>query len=288
MPKQRIMRDLKIAELSAVDTPAQEGARMTILKRADSDGINKEDKMTEKTDIEKKLEELEKAHKEQGEAHVAEINKLNATVVAEKALGSLTDAEKAHYATLDETAKAAFLKADKGAREAAVAKAAEKDAVVYTSKSGEIFRKSDDPRLVTMAKRDDVREEELKVSKAAQETVEFTKRAETELKHLPGEVTVKVEALKALNGISDEKVREGAFAMLKASDAGLAKAFDVVGGSGGEGNPESPLTKLEGLAKKYATDNKVDYAVAYTKVLDTAEGNALYVESEAQKVKATT
>ena len=44
----RIMRDFTITEISAVDKPAQEGARMTILKRADP-------KWKEMSDFEKRV-----------------------------------------------------------------------------------------------------------------------------------------------------------------------------------------------------------------------------------------
>ena len=41
MPRRRILEKLKITEISGVDRPAQEGARVTIMKREQEPTMNK-------------------------------------------------------------------------------------------------------------------------------------------------------------------------------------------------------------------------------------------------------
>lgn len=195
-----------------------------------------------------------------------------------EAFGKLNDAEKIHYATLDEAGQADFMKMDEGARANVLEKAAEADSVVYTSADGEEFRKSDDPRLVTMAKKGD---EDRKMAKADREKAEkltLEKRADDELSHLPGDAEVKVQLLKAVGEITDETTRTKVNELLKAGDTAMSKAFDT------RGTADAPVgdaeSQLNTLAKAYAAEKDVPFADAMTKVLETEEGEALYTQSQ--------
>ncbi len=307
MTKKNIMREFKINEISAVDEPAQKGARMVLMKRhnkadkenpleddsADeddagvleaklkekksaNDGKTTKSKETDMTEEEKKAAALaaEKEKKDMAEKSA----KLEADLKVAKALAELNDAEKAFYAKLDEKAQAEFLAKSADLRKNDIAKAAESNAVVYKSADGTEFRKSDDPRLVDMAKKND---ELVKANKEAlekSESADFAKRADSELNFLKGTAAEKVALLKAVAGIADEAVRGKVAEMLKAANSSMSEAFKTLGLS--KADPSSPSGKLDTLAKKYQADKNVSYAKAYDEVLKTAEGAELYNETQ--------
>ena len=234
--------------------------------------IMKENPMTPE---EKKAHEeaLSKAMKEKDD----ELEKVNADLTIAKAIGDLNDLEKAHYTTLDEEGQTAFLTASPEVRKSTLDNIAAEDAVVYTDTQGAEYKKSDDDRLVQMAKDRDEDRKLAKADREKSETLELQKRADTELNHLPGEQAVKVAVLKAIDTIEDEEVKKSAKALLKAGNDGLEKAFTEVG-SRGEGFKKAS-DELDALAKKYAADNKVEYLKAYDEVLKTEDGKRLYEQT---------
>lgn len=192
--------------------------------------------------------------------------------------GQLNDAEKVHYASLDDDGQTNFLKMDEGARANVLEKLVADDPVVYTATDGEEFHKSDDPRLVKMARQGDEDRRIAKAEREKRETLELTKRADDELGHLPGEVDVKVVLLKAVNGIEDESVRKSISEMLKAADTGASGAFETSGTTDvAKGDAEEQLNTL---AKAYAKENNVSQAKAVDEVLKTDEGSRLYTQTQ--------
>lgn len=187
-----------------------------------------------------------------------------------KAVASLTDAEKVLYGRLTPDAQRGFLRLDPGARRREVEKTAEENPVVYTADNGEVFRKSDDPRLVRLAKQNDESIRSAKIEREARENVEFAKRAETELKNLPGDPATKVAMLRAVEGIKDDGARKGCSAMLKAGNEALAFEFDVQGIKNGGPTGDSHA-QLEALAEAFAKKNNISITQARSKVLDTPE-----------------
>lgn len=357
MSKKKIMRVFKISEISAVDRPAQGGARMTLMKRAEP--LNKAEgevfkrlKLTTSeeghshliNDTEEggetswtKSEDSEYGHSHPwvknddgsisiGEAdghthsvldttfksihseeseggtsdgtknntaeslgsntkespmtekvaaeHAAEVEALKSDLAVAKAYGSLTDAEKTHYTSLSDEDKKSFLTKSADQRKDDVAKAASSDPVVYKSVEGVEYRKSDDPRLVALAKSADENSKIAKAEREQRENAEFAKRANEELKHLPGEEAHKVTLLKAVEAIADADAKAKVKEMLKANNDKMAKAFENLGTSGS--TDKSSQEQLDALAKKYAEDHKVTFEKAMTEVLATAEGRELY------------
>ena len=110
------------------------------------------------------------------------------------------------------------------------------------------------------------------------EDLALQKRAEQDLKHLPGSMDVHVSLLKAIDGFEDEKTRKGAMELLKAKDLSATRGFDTQGhiSAMGEDDAKGAEQKLSDLAKKYAAENKVTIEQGYSKVLDTPEGSGLY------------
>lgn len=224
-------------------------------------------------DKKKTLEELEKSIEEKDK----ELKKINGELEVVKAVSALTDAEKTHYNTLEGENQAVFLKLTPEARKDVLEKLAAQDAVVYTDEEGNEYKKSDDPRLVAMAKKADEDRKLAKTEREAREKVELEKRADEELKNLPGEQVVKMAVLKAVDGIKDEKVKKSAHELLKAGNDALEKSFEELG-SRGEGFQKA-TDELDALAKKHSIDHKVSYVEAYDAVMKTEDGKKLYEQT---------
>jgi hypothetical protein len=127
-------------------------------------------------------------------------------------------------------------------------------------------------------------EDQFKVMKSLTETNEinaFTKRAETEIPSLPGTSIAKAKALRAVSKLAKED-REVVEAMLKGGNAAMKTQLTTLGKDGsGEGTGEGDIEKM--VATYMAADKTVSKAVAYTKVLETAEGKAAYAKSLTEK-----
>ena len=220
-------------------------------------GNNKEASMT---DIEKANKDLK--------TQVEDLQKQLATTTA---LSTMSDATKAHYSTLNDDDKETFLAKSAEDQASDIENLAKADPVIFKSADGDEFRASDDPRLVKMAKDRDADRKELIKSQAATEHARLEKFAKDELPNLPGELSVRAAIVKSVEGISDEKTRDAAMSALKAHNAALSGAFTEVGKSGGKDNLDVQKqadadSKLDELAKAYASENSVDYYTAYDAV----------------------
>lgn len=175
--------------------------------------------------------ELEKA-----QAKLAEVAKKLEQADADKAealaKAGMSDAEKAHCAGMDEEAKKEFMAMSPEDRKKAMTKAADADPVVYKSSStGEEFRKSDDPRLVRMAKQVDESEKLAKSEARKREDSELAKRADDELGAFSSEIAKredKVEILRAIDKM-DEGPRTALLKMLSVGSKAISAAFETIG-----------------------------------------------------------
>jgi len=246
---------------------------------ADVDTTQETETMTTKT-VEAQLEEAQAELAKAAETKAA----LEARIAKAESIASLTDVEKAHFDTLADADKDAFLAKSVADRSKDIAKAADADAVVYTARDGSEFRKSDDPRLIAMAKKMDADAEELAKAKADAEDAAFTKAAEGDYAGLPGEVAHRVALLKAVAGIEDEATRTAVETMLKAQASALEKATTTIGTSATRPTAESgpavskadANARLEKMAADYAEEHKITKEKAMGFVLDTEEGARLY------------
>lgn len=202
----------------------------------------------------------------------------------------LNDSERLHLEGLDDLGKAAFVKLDTGGRTTAIAKAAEADEIVFTDSLGQDYRKSDDPRLVALAK--SAQEERVAAQKAREDLDQerLEKTASEELESLPGTPAQKAAVWKALQAIPKEH-REAAVKAVQAGNMAIAKGFASLGT--GAVNDELELEsndaagQLEAMAQKHAADNKVPLHKAYSEVTKTEDGRALYAEVQKATTNAT-
>lgn len=177
-------------------------------------------------------------------------------------MGSMNDAQKAHHAGLDDAGKEVFLAKSVDDREVivkAAAKAAEDDnAEVYKTRDGIVFTKADDPRMVTMAKNNDIQAAQIAKSAEVLANVDIAKRATELFKNLSGDVATQTALLKAVDGIKDEEARKSVMETLAKSDAGIGDLLKEHGSStvvAKAGSADEANGKLEALAKKYVQDN---------------------------------
>lgn len=288
----RIMRAFKMNEISAVDRPAQAGARMTIMKRDTSNdnenhGHERINDMTE-AELQKKIDEAVKTGVASATADLTK--KLNETTSQLEAITkaapkkpkaaddmSEPDADDATAKVWRPYVAKMVEKAVAKAKEEFEAEIAKRDDVAkndesFTGEGGIVIRKSDYAKA-----------EHYTLAKAQQDRLEmqdFTKRAETEIPSLPGTGIAKAKALRAVSRLAKED-REAVEAMLKGGNAAMGTQMKALGKDGGsEGSAEGQLEKL---AVTYAAENKVSKAVAYTKVLETQDGKDLYAKSLTEK-----
>jgi hypothetical protein len=211
-----------------------------------------------------------------------EISELKAELEISKKVAGLSTLEKSHYDALSDDDKTTYLAKEADDREliakAAIKNAEDENPVIYKSDSGVEYRKSDGAGMIELAKQGDIdRKENAKLRKAASE-VDLRKRAEDDLSNLPGSVETHMALLKSVESIKDDVDREEALKSLKAQNTAMGKAYETLG-AGGEPVDGTPEAELDTLAKKYATEHEVTYAVAYTKVLETNQGSELYAKA---------
>lgn len=196
----------------------------------------------------------------------AELEKLQKELETSKAFGALTDAEKAHYEGLDETGRSEFIAKSASDRKAILADIAKGDEIVYTAKDGAVYRASDDVRTVNLAKALDAQIEKTDKERNERFESDLRKRAESDLKHLPGDTEAKVALLKAAESIADETQRKAAVAALKAQNEAMAKAMSTVGATGAPGGDDSAEAELNSLAKSMSEKDGIDFYTAYDRV----------------------
>lgn len=192
----------------------------------------------------------------------------NAVLTAE---AGMNDAQKAYYGTLDETAKASFRAFDPSTR----------DVMVSTAKAGDESLDVNGATIMKSAVGDATfqilksQQAEIAVQKEAATVATFTTLAKSaDFATLPGELTVKATALRAIDGLP-EVAKTAVTAMLKAGNEAM-KARHAPAGTHVDLDGMSAQDKLDSLAKVYAAKNQVTFEQASVKVMDTPEGSELY------------
>lgn len=245
--KPKRLTGIVIKELSLVDTPANEAARVSIWKRADSAALaaslNKQgDEIMDLDAVSKSLE------------------------VAEAKLGELTKRADEADATIKRLSdENAVLKTD---LEKAKAEAEAKD---KCDKTPEELAKSDLPENVRKAvesleKRAAEAEEKLAKAEAQAEQAEFIKKAGG-YSNVPFKAEdiggLLMRVAKGMTTAADAKTLEG---ILKSLDEASKQVMAERGIS--KSDPDSPIAKLDRMAKDVAEKEGITYAKAYAKVME--------------------
>ena len=285
--KRTKMLSLKINEISAVDRPAQEHARMVLMKRDGTQPVIKKETTMEFTAEQKAAQEAA-ITKAVETALAGETAKNAAALEVAKKFGEFNDAEKAHYNSLDEAGKKDFMTKSAEQRadviKAEIAKAAEKDPVIYKSDAGIEYRKSVGEQVIALAKQNDENAKALAVEKGIREGEALQKRALETFPNMAGTPAIKAAYLKGIESIADEATRKSALEAAVAGDKALKAAFGKVGNSQHSAEAGSAQAEFDAGLKKYQEDNKVTSVAKATQAfLKTADGKALY---QATQVKS--
>jgi len=187
-----------------------------------------------------KIAEAQKAADEAKKAletQKAEMDALKAENELLKAKGKMTPAEQAACdAMAADDEKKKFIEMSPEDRQKRMAEIAKGDESITVD--GQTVSKSKvGPEMFAVIKSQQARiqkgEEEVRKEREERQTVELTKRAETELENLPGEVAKKVDVLKTFASMPEE-ARATLETMLKAGNAAMKAAFQRVGQCGGD------------------------------------------------------
>jgi hypothetical protein len=251
----------KLADLLGKnDSAGRDQTAETTAAREDQSMTQQSNQAADVTAVEKKFEE--------------QIASLTKRAERAEALASLSDAHRAYAKSLVTSDEVdSFVASSETDRTSIVAKAAESNAVVYTSMDGTSYRKNDDGRLVKMAREMD--EEKKKRMKMEQEAykADLEKRA-AELAHIPGDLNARVALLKGIDSLQAEE-RAIAISALKAQNDRLGKSFQTIGTSSAPSADEN-LDPLDSLASDIAKRDGISFEKAYAKALNTVEGQKLY------------
>lgn len=220
----------------------------------------------------------EEEEPEMTEKNQAELDALTKRAERAEAIAAMPADVRKHFDGLPVEAQDAFIAKSEDERAEIVKAAAEANAVVYTATDGTEYTKSDDPRLVKMAKDRDADRKELAKSAAAAKDLEIENIAKS-LTHLPGDLDARKALVKSVQSIEDEAQRTRAMDALKAQDAALGQAFKSAGTTGAAAPVSDAETQLNELAKAEMEANGGTFAKAYDTVLKTEQGRELYAQT---------
>jgi hypothetical protein len=197
---------------------------------------------------------------------VTELEKRNARL---EKMSTLTDAQRAYFGKLAGGEAESFLAKSTHERDLVLSEIEKANEVVYTSPiDGSKYRKSDDIRLIEMAKRTDEAVTKQRAAETAEREATFAKRGDEVLKNFPrgAKNDLRGRLMKALNTeFTVPAEYEEAVHAVKGMDAalgslGVPRGHDGTGLDGGAGAPEAALRTA---VTKYQSDHKLpSYEVA--------------------------
>jgi hypothetical protein len=203
-------------------------------------------------DAQKSVDEAKKATDEV----TAKLTEATAKLAEETLKAGMSDAEKAHMATLSGKAKMDFMQASADDRKKMMSKSAEGDETITVEGQTVSKRAVGDAQFAiikSQAAKIAANAEEIAKERTAREDAEYNKRADTELSHLPGEPVLKAKVLRHLDK-ADAEVKVALTKMLEAGDKAITAAYTVLGKKGGDvlkgsnGDPKAFEKRIDEVA----------------------------------------
>lgn len=216
--------------------------------------------------------EEKKAAEQAAAAQKAEMDNLKKRAERAESVAGLSDNHRSHFRLLKGADADAFLAQSETERDEAIRKAQEANRIIYKSEDGTEFRQSDDPRLVEMAKKLDLEQKKRKEMEMAACKAELEKLA-GELTHIPGTAEDRMALVKGIQSLPVGE-REKAMTALKAQNERLGKSFQRAGTAAMPA--DDTLDPLDALAAELAKKDNITFEQAYSKALNTAQGQKLY------------
>lgn len=271
-----------------VEIPAEDRAKVVARVRAAWLKANKDKGEGDLPAVLKNLDKEEDMSKEALEKLTKTVDELQARLTKSEFRASLSDVEKTHYDGLDADGKTAFEKMDASARKTAVDEAVAKKAAddEAIEADGITIKKSEvGPGVFAFMKAQQARTDAAvkKADKLEAETVQKGLEAEAEKlwPNTAGTASDKAQMLKSIRALPQAQ-QEAQMKMMKAADEAMAKSFKEQG-QGGTTDGDSAMEKLNKMAKDLSAKESITFEKAYSKVLETKEGAALYDESVSSK-----
>ena len=256
------LKNVMLDEISLVDVPADPNATIAIWKRQSSKDCRTADK-------------AKSSEKKEGGSSMDPKELAKRLEALEGQVTDLTKAKEASDAKLEaitKAADAAGFDVKEDGDEVSLAKRADPE---YVEVDGEKVLKSAIPAPVLKRMQADA--EENRVLKAKQDEVEFAKRGEAELPHLPGCAISKGKLLKAIEPLGEESLRT-----LKAADAIMAQHM-LEKGSNPMDDESSATHRLHKMATDYQKENPgTPFESAYAEVTKSGDGLELMRKSRAE------
>lgn len=294
----RIMRTFKLKEISMVDKPAQEGAVVVMIKREPSTPHEHPNAVTKDGYVFTPM----MTTAEEGHQHIVCVPDDQSSGYTDSACKSEdnpngyyhshpwikadgviaigeADGHSHQMMAAADVAAAATTTTEEDmtttAKAAEVQKSEVDDAVVYTAMDGSIYRKSDDSRLVAMAKSNDDLAKRAADAEAKFRKADLVKRASELMPHLPGTDDAKGVLLGAIEQIADADMQKAAIAAVKAGSDALASAFKRAGSNDAETNGTTRQV-FESELKKFAVEKGMSTLQATPLFIKTSHGEGLY------------
>jgi hypothetical protein len=304
-PTKRIMHSFKLAEISAVDKPAQEGAVAVLIKSATEqvtieqmpiakDGYVFTPVMTTATEGHSHIIQIHddcSSGYTDGAAVAGATDQYGSQIYhshpwLKTDAGIVIGESQGHTHLIEAVSDVAAVattttEEDMTTKAQEVTKSEADDAVVYTTADGCQIRKSHGDVALAQAKRNDELAKqvgdmvkEAAITKAEIRKADLCKRAVALFNNLPGTEAQQGEMLGAIEAITDEETRKAALAMVVAGNAAIAGAFK----RSGSNDPVTDAPKeayqkgLEAFAK---AEGKLPGQVI-VKFNQTKEGAELY------------
>lgn len=264
--KKRIIKELSIFEISGVDKPAQEHAKITVVKN-----MKETDIMTEETNPKTDNVELEEAKQA--------ITSLQESIQRLKFIDSLSNEAREFFKSLSEDNQKKYQDLGTSELEVKVKSINEGDEIVYKCLDGLEIRKSDGEIALKIAKENDL----LKAEKAeAQKQIKlagYKAVAESDLANLSGSIDIKTSLLALLDGT---EIEADVIAMLKGANKASDEVFKA---SGVEIQTSLEEKSLNSLVKEYQAKNPgTTYSTALEIVSRTEEGKKAYLGIKEGKI----
>jgi hypothetical protein len=311
----RKLVNIELSEVSLVDSPANPGANILLYKRAEI-----EKKIVERdgeycvtsADGSKTLGCHKTMREAKAQLAAVESNKhdplskeeIERVLKIAKELGLLTT-EKKEKTMAEEFKKESLTPEAKAFVEDLEKRLADSEAKVVETEAKvqelSVVAKKDEPEDIWKGVHPDVKkqfeemktrtEESERIAKTerdAREFSEFSKRAETELSHLPGELKTKATILKAVSQKLSKEESEEAIKILKAANelVKTGQVFEEIGTSGGSGSDAGTWAKIEAMAKDLVSKGLAKtQQIAIDKVMTTnPELYNQYLKEQGKKI----
>lgn len=206
--------------------------------------------------------------KKSAEEATVKLAKATADLAEATAKAGMSDEEKAHLATLSGKDKTDFMMAAPADRKKMMAKAADGDETV-TIEGQVVSKRAVGEAQFEIIKRQAARiattEAEIAKERTAREDGEYSKRAETELSHLPGEPILKSRVLRHLDK-AEAEVKEAINKMLAAGNKAISAAYNRVGTKNGD------ITKMTPDGKGF--EKRIDEVLSANKGMSRTDAMA--------------